>query len=405
MRALWIGTGIAAAMAPIFAACFGNSTSGGSGSPDSGPLSSIDATMPNGATDGGGAEGPTDDGAPAVADAALDGADGGLRADAGSIVEFASCSVQSNIATGQDKNLWFTCPTGIGRMTTAGAFTTFAVGDGGGAFFPWIASGSDGNLWFTAYTNSTSGSGAIGRITPSGVVTEFLLRPGSSVPGPLPWSIASGPDGNLWFTEYLRQAQSIGRITTSGVITEFPVPWAPSNTLQDPITSGPDGNLWFTSTGQSALGRITTSGAITEFPDPFSAAATVSPNIVSGPDGNLWFTGVGGYVDAGAFVPLGIGRITTSGMIAGIPTGVPQGQTVGITVGADGNFWFTDESAIYKMTPMGAVTKVFPGGTVPLAGGPPGGAALALPLQITSGPDNNLWFTNLQSSQIGRLTL
>ena len=48
--------------------------------------------MPNGATDGGGAEGPTDDGAPAVADAALDAAEGGVRADAGSIVEFPSCS-------------------------------------------------------------------------------------------------------------------------------------------------------------------------------------------------------------------------------------------------------------------------------------------------------------------------
>jgi virginiamycin B lyase len=152
------------------------------------------------------------------------------------------------------------------------------------------------------------------------------------------------------------------------------------------------------------VGRITTSGVITEFPDPFSAAATVSPDIVSGPDGNLWFTGVGGYVDAGAFVPLGIGRMTTSGMITGIPTGVASGQTWGITVGADSNLFFTDESAIYKITPMGAVTKVFPGGSVQVAGSSPPSSALALPLRITSGPDGNLWFTNLQSRLIGRLT-
>ena len=64
-----------------------------------------------------------------------------------------------------------------------------------------IVSGSDGNLWFTEYHGNN-----IGRITTAGVFTEFAVPTGASEPE----GIVSGPDGNLWFTEWV--GNNIGRM-------------------------------------------------------------------------------------------------------------------------------------------------------------------------------------------------
>ena len=90
----------------------------------------------------------------------------------------------------------------------------------------------------------------IGKITTAGAVTEFAI--GS--PGSLPFGITNGPDGNLWFTE---QIDRIGRITPAGrspssarSITAGANPYG--------ITAGPDGNLWFTETA-GRIGRVSIS--------------------------------------------------------------------------------------------------------------------------------------------------
>jgi streptogramin lyase len=66
-------------------------------------------------------------------------------------------------------------------------------------------------------------------------------------------------------------------------------------------------------------------------------ALTASPagpgGMVAGPDGNLWFTEYDGSK---------IGRITTAGDIAEIPTSAPGVHMDSITVGPDGNIWFTE---------------------------------------------------------------
>jgi len=96
-----------------------------------------------------------------------------------------------------------------------------------------ITRGSDGALWFTL------GSGSIGRMTSAGAFTSYSIPTANSAP----MGIAAGPDGALWFTE--SAANQIGRITpTAGVVTEYPVPTANSSPWG--ITAGPDGNLWFT---------------------------------------------------------------------------------------------------------------------------------------------------------------
>jgi virginiamycin B lyase len=66
-----------------------------------------------------------------------------------------------------------------------------------------------------------------------------------------------------------------------------------------------------------------------------------------------------------------------------------QSAPVEITAGPDGNLWFTESGAgkIGRITPAGKITEF---------------VLSTLPLEITAGPDGNLWFTD--SYQLGRIT-
>src|SRR3954462_4197186 len=88
-------------------------------------------------------------------------------------------------------------------------------------------------------------------------------------------------------------------------------------------------------------------------------------------------------------------------------------QPVDITRGPDGNLWFTENAnpgAIGRITPAGAVTEYLAGGTPPpgaapgcAAGAPPGFPADQARSHIVSGPDGALWFTEEgKGGQIGR---
>jgi len=208
---------------------------------------------------------------------------------AGQLVNASSVNSTNvgGIAPGSDGNLWYTYfvndQVKIGRITTFGTVTEFAMPTGTGSNSESIAAGADGNLWFTEF-----GGNKIGRISTAGAITEFRLPSANSFPA----GITAGPDGNLWFTEYL--GNKIGRITPAGVITEFPANGNPMG-----ITVGMDGNLWFTELLGTNIGRITTTGAVTEFPVPTNGFMR---GITSGPDGNVWFAVTGGGV-IGRLIP------------------------------------------------------------------------------------------------------
>ena len=129
-------------------------------------------------------------------------------------------------------------------MTTAGAITEFPVLTAG-SNPSGIAAGPDGALWFT----ETNAYGAIGRITTTGSVTEFAL---ASSYFTLPYQIVGGDDGNLWFTEMY--GNKIGRISTTGTAAEFPL--ATASAQPHGITKGPDGALWFVEIGADKVARI-----------------------------------------------------------------------------------------------------------------------------------------------------
>jgi virginiamycin B lyase len=240
-----------------------------------------------------------------------------------------------------------------------------------------ITPGPDGNLWFT----ETSGN-RIGRITPAGNITEFPLPTQASLPS----GITTGPDHNLWFTE--PGNAKVGRITPTGTITEFVLPSNKTDVFSD-ITAGPDGALWFIDPagngGNGSIGQITTQGVIKEF--PLLAKAGRPFGITSGTDGGVWFT-LPGVNEIARLNP------ATGGVSEfGVPT-AGSGPRF-ITTGPDGAMWFTEFSAsqIGRINPAGAITEF---GVPTKQSGPDG---------ITSGPDGALWFTELQAGKIGQLVL
>ena len=321
------------------------------------------------------------------------------------------------ITTGPDGNLWF-AETGadkIGRMTPAGAVTQFPLPpipvpaetqpNPGSAPGPRaITVGPDGALWFVGVP------GEVGRITTAGVVTEFAVPaippPAGSAAGTAPTvltpsGITVGPDGALWFTAYPASGDSyVGRITATGAVTEYA---ATGFDLGSTIVTGSDGNLWMFGTqyasGDNAIGRITPAGVFTTFtvPGNFSEIA----GLTAGPNGNVWFTEEEDGFTVGE--QPAVGEITPAGVTTLFP--IPQGTTLdpsrgvnvdptAITSGPDGAIWFTDLAGIGRITTGGTIEQ-FPLTT-------PGATAQ----NITSGPDDTLWFTQYvlgRKRQRGRL--
>jgi virginiamycin B lyase len=76
------------------------------------------------------------------------------------------------------------------------------------------------------------------------------------------------------------------------------------------------------------------------------------------------------------------------------PAGAAPG---GITSGPNGELWFTEVVAghVDSMTTAGTVTKQFTA---------PGNLESEYPARVVQGPDGNLWFAEAQSSAIGRMT-
>ncbi|HEY7126250.1 MAG TPA: protein kinase [Ktedonobacterales bacterium] len=179
---------------------------------------------------------------------------------------------------------------------------------------------------------------------------------------------------------------------TLGTIKEFALSGYSSRPIG--ITKGADGNLWLTEYDSNQIGRITPAGKITEF--VLSTGSSSPEDIVNGPDGSLWFTeasyilgGIGGEVTGNR-----IGRITPGGSINEFPLPTVNSDPYGITTGPDGNLWFTEleGNQIGRITPGGKITEF----ALPTAN--------SHPYDITTGQDGNLWFTEYDSNQIGRIT-
>lgn len=196
---------------------------------------------------------------------------GEIDAD-GKATEYEVPAGAESIATGADGNVWFAESDGIGKITPQGQVSSFGLPDRAGTPAA-LTAGPDGNVWFV-----TGKPFAVGRITLAGAVTTFPLG-GAGRPN----SIAVGPAGELWFTE--SGAARIGRVTVTGKEREFRLPGAGARPSS--IALGADGNLWFGDRSSPRVGRMTTAGKVTYFPVPTLSA---TDEVVTGPEGEIWFT-------------------------------------------------------------------------------------------------------------------
>jgi virginiamycin B lyase len=178
----------------------------------------------------------------------------------GNITEYTlpgSVTAPTSIATGSDGALWFAYRGGIARMTTAGSLS--ATYQTGGLVVPGgvpgqIIAGPDGALWFTETSSGSPLLRGIGRLTTAGAMSEWAVPQHGSGAFVL-YGITAGSDGAVWFIDgdsnVLEPGPTgyLGRITPSGTLTEYPVPpIGPTgiNCCQGPgITGGPDGALWY----------------------------------------------------------------------------------------------------------------------------------------------------------------
>jgi streptogramin lyase len=329
---------------------------------------------------------------------------------------FPTNDLPNGLTTGPDGNLWLIETSHVAKFTTGGVedeCATLTQGSG----FPGIVTGPDKNIWFTE-------SDSVSNVVPSTcALTEY---PSLGLPFEYPSSIVSAPDGNLWIVSFY--GDNIGRITTAGALTGtfalstgaggwdatgpdgniwfttvypanvvgFMTPKGAVTTYQIPtpnagatgIAAGPDGNMWFLESDVEQIAKVTPSGVITEY----AANGYDWFGIIAGPDGNLWFP----YIYNNICGCSAIGRITTSGTISFFPTTTAFSAPMDVTVGPDANIWFTENGAsqIGTMTTDGVMLAEYPTKT-----------ANANVSAITSGPDGNLWFLeNTAFGAVGKMT-
>ena len=319
-----------------------------------------------------------------------------------------------------------------------------------------IARTTGRTFWFAEYANNR-----IKQLDQYGHERYFSLVNANS--GPL--QIVANSQDILWFTEYT--GNRIGRFTSSdpSVITEYPIP-TPNSGLSN-LTCDNDG-CWFTERDANKIGYITASGTITEYPLPHpgsqptgitvginevvfteesgnrigflsltngnTIAELTLPNPNSGPHDIVFDQSFNGF----RFTEMTgnrIGALTASHVLTEYPVPTLNSSPAGIGHDAGGRYCFTEFTAnnFACLYSNGTIAEF----ALPTAGSGPIGVAYDstaglfaitessadkiaefdvythqfteyvshTPLvQITTGADSTLWFTEGSSPKLGRLT-
>jgi virginiamycin B lyase len=249
------------------------------------------------------------------------------------------------IVEGPDANAWFTYyitnnsgsplnRAGVAKVTQSGQVTMFPIASGNAcrqrdnrAADCGIIVGPDGALWFTQ-----SLARKVGRITTAGQITEFAVNSGLLGLD----TIATGSDGNLWVTDFFRDR--VFKVTPSGGVTPIASCRAP-----DRITSGPDGNLWMVCF--QSVAKMTTTGILTApagtgvsatypVPSPVPGFQSGAVDIASAHDGNLYFALSTFSTTDGTPGPIAIGRINPQTGPNGYATAPQNGRPLALAVRA-----------------------------------------------------------------------
>lgn len=241
----------------------------------------------------------------------------------------------------------------------------------------WISTGN-ASANITASIPGTSVTGTFA-ISPQPILTTY---PGGNTNDSCCLGLTAGPDGGVWYTNGYN---SIGRIAANGAVSTFA---APSTRIPDVIITGPDGALWFSdgSAGATDIGRLTTSGAYSTCTGSDFVQGAV---LAAGPDGNLWVSGQNGTI-------VRVVPGTCAQTVFGASPPVPNANS--LALGSDGAIWFAQGTP--GLGVQGYVGRITTSGVVTLYPTPP----TSIPIDITAGPDGNLWYIEWMTGHIGRVT-
>lgn len=207
-----------------------------------------------------------------------------------------------------------------------------------------ITWGPDGALWFAAGASADScgmQSGLIGRMTTAGSLTTFAL-PTAGAGDNGAEDITSASDGALWFD--LPQQGSVGRLTTSGTMSVFKLPSAQSQcdfVADQDLAAASNGAMWVGTYWSGGIQQVTPDGQVTTVP-----ARSNLFSVATDSAGVLWLTSAFGGASASRLSP-GDGPGPNSWPL---PPAYPAGAPL-ITIGPDGEPWIGMQGVIERLDP------------------------------------------------------
>ena len=219
-------------------------------------------------------------------------------------------------------------------------------------------------------------------LSPAGTLPHYPV--GSTfdipIPGPMLGStheITTGPDGDLWITQLLHDR--VVRLSLDGQFSFFPTG---TGSMPHGIAFDAQGRLWVTFQGYNQIAQMDLNGNIVAthtipYPDASPHGLTVASN------GDVWFTGREGNI-VGYYDP------TTNGFqIFPLPDPDPNSNPelngnfpIYIAAAPDGSMYFTNllTSSVGRITPSGQLTFY----QLPSKYGPPNNAR---PIAVVVQPD------------------
>ena len=210
----------------------------------------------------------------------------------------------------------------------------------------------------------------------NGVMTPITISPAS---GPMDlW--ANPQNGDIWLSS---SGNYIVEISSRGHVTDYAIP--SSRSMPMGTTGDSQGNLWFSEEFTNKIGVVRTNGQISEYTIP--TAASKPTGLTVDQYDNVWFAE--SATDK-------IGRLSSNLVFSEYPVSTgskPLGINYWSGQKSQTLIWFTASSGnqIGSITQDGVVTTY----TVP--------TAASSPEMIMEDALGNVWFTELQSSKIGRL--
>jgi virginiamycin B lyase len=293
------------------------------------------------------------------------------------------------------------------KLATDGRTSLFSLTPGSGPH--GIAFDAAGRLWLTLEF-----AGKIARLDENGNIVEeynVCLNGNPSVINTRPHGLGIGDDGEtIWFTG--KATGTVGKIAPDGRVQHFALPTPGSVPIY--IRNGPDHNMWATELVGNAIARITPSGEVTEFSIGTSNSRPIA--IVPEPGGKaMWFTEEAGNK---------VGRIDTDkGLIDKdrviVEYSVPRSQEnvllAGLSFDHENNLW-VQQYVNHNVPTLGGTDYLVKIDKAILTANPsditgipftfyPVPSEDTMMHRIIRGPDGNMWFTEMSTDKVGRLSL